>query len=83
MVPLVSRSQRRMPVAGAVAAAFVFASIIVAATPAAAAGVHSARLSADLADHLSAGSQSIRVIVHGTKADVDALAARYNLKIAK
>jgi len=72
-----------MPVAGAVAAAFVFASIIVAATPAAAAGVHSARLSADLADHLSAGSQSIRVIVHGTKADVDALAARYNLKIAK
>ena len=52
-----------------------------AASPAAAA--HNARLSADLSDHLAVGSQSIRVIVHGTRAEVDALAARYNLQIAK
>ena len=42
-----------------------------------------ARLSADLADHLNAGSQQIRVIVHGTKAEVDALAARYNLVVKR
>ena len=28
---------------------------------------HKARLSADLADHLTAGSQTIDVIVHGTR----------------
>ena len=33
---------------------------------------HRARLSADLADHLAAGSQSIDVIVHGDQATVDA-----------
>ena len=55
--------------------------LVFAASPAAAA--HNARLSADLSDHLSVGSQSIRVIVHGTRAEVDALAARYNLQIAK
>jgi serine protease AprX len=42
-----------------------------------------ARLSADLADHLSAGSQSIRVIVHGTRDEVDALAARYNVVVGR
>jgi serine protease AprX len=51
------------------------------APPAAAA--HRARLSADLADHLSAGSQVIDVIVHGTRADVDALALRYNLRVKR
>jgi serine protease AprX len=80
---LVSRSPRRHPFAGAAATAVLTASIVFAASPAAAALAHKARLSADLADHLSAGSQSIRVIVHGTRADVDALAARYNLKIAR
>ena len=84
MVPLVvSRSQRRHSFAGCVAAAFLSGSIVFAAAPAAAAGAHSARLSADLADHLLAGSQTIRVIVHGTRADVDALAGRYNLQIAR
>ena len=84
MKPLViSRSQRRHPRAGAVAAALVCASLVFAATPAAAAGAHNARVSADLADHLSAGSQTIRVIVHGTRAEADALAARYNLTIAR
>ncbi len=82
MVPLVvGRSQRRVPLAGA-AAAFLCLSLVFAASPAAA-GAHSARLSADLADHLSAGSQTIRVIVHGARAEVDALAARYNLTIAR
>ena len=64
------------------AAALVCASMAFAPAPAAAAS-HRARLSADLEDHLTAGSQIIRVIVHGTRADVDALAVRYNLEIAK
>jgi len=44
---------------------------------------HRARLSADLEDHLSAGSQEIDVIVGGTPAEVNALARRYNLPPAK
>ena len=44
---------------------------------------HRARLSADLADHLAFGSQSIDVIVHGDAAQVDAIAARYNLVVAR
>jgi len=44
---------------------------------------HHARLSADLADHLSAGSQLIDVIVHGDAASVSALARRYNLSVKK
>jgi serine protease AprX len=44
---------------------------------------HRARLSADLADHLTAGSQEIPVIVHGTTAEVDALATRYNLRVTR
>ena len=44
---------------------------------------HRARVSADLADHLTAGSQNIDVIVHGTPAEVNAIAKRYNVKITK
>jgi serine protease AprX len=55
---------------------------VVAATPALAAG-HRARLSADLSDQLAAGSSSIDVIVHGTRAEVDALAQRYNLRVKR
>ena len=79
--PALTRSRRRLPSAGSTAAALVCASLFLSASPAAAA--HSARLSADLADHLSAGSQTIRVIVHGTREEVDALALRYNLTIAR
>ena len=46
-----------------------------AASAESAGSAHRARVSADLADHLAAGSQSIRVIVHGSKGDVDSLAA--------
>jgi len=66
-------------------AGFVVATVF-AAAPASAeggSGSHRARLSADLADHLSAGSQAIRVIVHGERSEMDALAARYNLTIAR
>ncbi len=42
-----------------------------------------ARLSADLAADLAAGSASIDVIVHGTRAQVDTLAGRYNLPVTK
>jgi serine protease AprX len=55
--------------------------LIAAAAPAAA--QHKARLSADLADHLRAGTPSIDVIVHGSRQEVEALAARYNLRIQK
>jgi len=78
----VSRPQRGLSMSGSVAAAFLSASLVFAPSTAAAAA-HSARLSADLSDHLSVGSQTIRVIVHGTRAEVDALAARYNLRIVK
>ena len=44
---------------------------------------HRARLSAELSDHLAAGSQSIDVIVHGDRATVDALAKRYNVEVKR
>src|SRR5882672_12286869 len=80
--PVADRTPSRHSLTGSMAAAFVCASLAFLPSPAAAAA-HNARLSADLSDHLSAGSQAIRVIVHGTRAEVDALAQRYNLKIAK
>jgi subtilisin family serine protease len=80
--PVADRSPYRHSLRGSVAAAFVCASLALSPSPAAAAA-HNARLSADLSDHLSAGSQAIRVIVHGTRAEVDALAARYNLRIVR
>src|SRR5207253_1483889 len=43
---------------------------------------HRARLSADLADHLAAGSHTVEVIVDGAAA-ADRLAAKYNLKITR
>jgi serine protease AprX len=75
---LVNRHHRASRVA--VAAGFV-ALLVAPAVPLGAA--HRARLSADLADHLNAGSSSISVIVHGTKAEVDALASRYNLAVKR
>jgi serine protease AprX len=42
-----------------------------------------ARLSADLADHKAAGTPAIDVIVHGTAAELEAIARRYNLRIKK
>src|SRR5258706_699273 len=51
--------------------------------PAPAAAQHRARVSADLADQLTAGSQTITVIVHGDKATVDALARRYNVPVKR
>jgi serine protease AprX len=44
---------------------------------------HRARVSADLADHLAAGSQSIDVIVHGDSATIDQIATRYNLVVKR
>lgn len=51
------------------------------ATPADAA--RRARLGTDLEQKLAQGSQAIDVIVHGTRADVDALARRYNLRVRR
>ncbi len=62
-----------------VSAALLAIAALLPAAPAAA----SARLSADLADHLAAGSQSVKVIVQGTRAEVDAVAARYNLVVKR
>jgi serine protease AprX len=76
------RAYSRVPLLSV--ACFVASALV--AAPASAeggSGSHRARLSADLADHLSVGSQAIRVIVHGERSEVDALAARYNLQIAR
>src|SRR4051812_43075689 len=77
---------RRLPRNGRLLSGCIFLAALAAAVPAAASGGangHRARVSADLADHLNAGSQTIRVIVHGTRSEVDALAARYNLRIGR
>src|SRR5262245_37988454 len=63
--------------------ASVLAIAVVTAPVRASAEPHRARLSADLADHLSAQSPGIDVLVHGDKAEVDALAARYNLVVKR
>lgn len=44
---------------------------------------HRARLGADLERTLTDGSQSIDVIVHGSRAEVDTLARRYNLRVRR
>ena len=72
-----SGAHRSFPVSMAFLACFALG----AAVPAAAA--HKARLSADLADHVPAGSPAIDVIVHGTRQEVEALARRYNLRVRK
>jgi serine protease AprX len=61
----------------------VVAGLLFLASVAPAAAAHRARLSADLADHVNAGSQQIDVIVHGDQATVDAIATRYNLKVKR
>jgi serine protease AprX len=59
------------------------AGLLLAMTAAPAFAEHRARLSADLASHLTAGSPSIDVIVEGDAATVDAIASRYNLVVKK
>ncbi len=59
----------------------IVSACFLAAAPASAA--HRARLSADLADHLAAGSQTIDVIIHADRATVNMLAARYNLVVKR
>jgi serine protease AprX len=76
-----TQSARLRSLASLTAAWFI--GLTLAAAPAAAAGGHRARVSADLADHLNVGSQAIRVIVHGERSEIDALAARYNLRVAR
>ena len=56
---------------------------VVAAASTPALAQHRARVSADLADHLAAGSQSIDVIVHGDAASIGQIATRYNLVVKR
>jgi serine protease AprX len=77
MAPIATVSRGRRRLIAATVAVFGLA----AAAPGQAA--HRARLSADLEDHLAAGSPSIDVIVHGTRVEVDGVAARYALRIKK
>jgi serine protease AprX len=56
--------------------------VVLGLVPAAAAP-HRARLSADLAEDLAAGSPVIDVIVHGSRPEVDTLARRYNLRVRR
>src|SRR5262249_12615197 len=44
---------------------------------------HRSRVSADLADHLAQGSQTIDSIVHGDQASIDAVVTRYNLRVKR
>jgi len=83
MPHFIHRAEVRARVGIPAALLFVAATLLAASPAAAAGGGHRARLSADLADHLAAGSQSIRVIVHGERSEIDALAARYNLRVAR
>src|SRR5215813_12516552 len=76
-------TQRRLTsllIARAMFAATMCASL---AAPAEAQQQHHARLSADLADHLTTNSASADVIIDGDKATVDRLAARYNLPVKR
>jgi serine protease AprX len=66
-----------------VIAAALLTTLVLAVAPASAAGRHRARLSTDLADALTAGSPDLDVIVHGTRAEIEALAARYNLRVRR
>jgi serine protease AprX len=67
-----------------VRSAFLTMSILaVMAAPAAAQRPHRARISADLADHLTAGSPTIEVIVDGDRANVERLARQYGLVIKR
>ena len=63
--------------------AVIAACCLIGSVGSAMAAAPKARLSADLADHVTHGSQAIRVIVHGSKAEVDAIATRYNLRVAR
>jgi serine protease AprX len=67
---------------------FTRSALVLAATSVLWAGVPAeaaprARLDADLTATLARGAQSIDVIVHGTRSDVDTLASRYNLVVKK
>ncbi len=64
-------------------AAAVVALTFVLAEDASAQQRRRARLSADLAEHVSAGSAGVDVIVRGTQAEVEALAARYNVRVKR
>src|SRR5579872_1342084 len=77
MADRTSRAIRRATITVAFGALFACP-----AAPALAAGP-GARLSADLADGLSAGAPALDVLVHGDKATVDALASRYNLRVKR
>ena len=82
MLILSARSQGRAPRGFCRSAVYVAVVLLLTAAPAAAQR-HRARLSADLADHLAAGSQAIDVIVHGDAASIDALARQYNLVVKR
>ena len=57
--------------------------LVLMATPAVAQRHHRARLSADLTDHLAAGSPTIEVIVDGDRASVERLARQYNVVVKR
>jgi serine protease AprX len=77
LVSLLSSTTRR------VLASVSFVIVLLVAPAAAYAAPHRARLSADLADHLAAGSQAIEVILNGSPAEISALVGRYNLIVKK
>ena len=65
------------------ALAAVASALVVAAASTPVLAQHRARLSADLAARLAAGSQSIDVIVHGDAASINQLVTRYSLVVKR
>src|SRR6266849_2961045 len=82
LLPFIPMLRRALKLRGASFATGLVFLLAIAAAPAFAAG-HRARMSADLNDQLAAASSSIDVIVHGTRAEVDALAQRYNVRVKR
>jgi hypothetical protein len=65
------------------AAAALFIAAFLAAEQAVAQPPHRARLGADLEERLAAGAATIDVIIQENRAEVEALASRYNLRIRR
>jgi serine protease AprX len=80
VIPVVKKSVARR---SRFALAVLAGACVVAAASTPALAQHRARVSADLAAHLAAGSQSIDVIVHGDAASINQLATRYNLVVKR
>ena len=82
-VLIVSARSKDKPFHGFCRCAVSVAVVLVLTAAPAAAQRHRARLSADLADQLAAGSPAIEVIVDGDAAAIARLARQYNVVVTR